>query len=126
MRREAGFASNNAEEVLARLHLERLETSATGSAGSTALALIRRLAGTATGSRIGSADVRDSDDLAAWIHAAATEIAEYLAGDTVIDSLEPFPNCWSKLTKCVKPRLPLPFLHRLYRLSSSSRLQSGG
>jgi hypothetical protein len=42
--------------------------------------------------RLGSAVVRDSDDLAVWIHAAATEIAEYLAGDTVIDSPEPFPK----------------------------------
>src|SRR5260370_28284371 len=45
LRRAAGLASNNAEEVLARLRLEKLDTSNDDRTGSTALALLRRVAG---------------------------------------------------------------------------------
>jgi len=53
LRRAAGLASNNAEEVVARLRLEHLETPAIQRSASTALALLRRMAGTATRARFG-------------------------------------------------------------------------
>ncbi len=73
LRRAAGLASNNAEEVLARLRLEKLETSHDDRKRATALALLRRVAGTATRARFShSESIRDTR-LSAWIHSIATE-----------------------------------------------------
>lgn len=71
MRRAAGLASNNAEEVLARIRLEKLETSHDDRKRATALALLRRVAGTATRARFSQSREQQNVDLAAWIETAA-------------------------------------------------------
>ncbi|SAL84075.1 membrane protein-like protein [Caballeronia choica] len=92
MRRTAGLASNNAEEVLARLRFEQLDTSAADKLGSTALALLRRLAGTATRARFGNSTSPDSASLVAWVHAVAQALNEHLSGNTDVNAPEPFPK----------------------------------
>lgn len=74
LRRAAGLASNNAEEVMARLRLEHLETPAIERTASTALALLRRVAGTATRARHSAPDSAPNPALAAWIARTANAI----------------------------------------------------
>lgn len=82
LRRAAGLASNNAEEVLARLRLEKLETSHDDRTRATALALLRRVAGTATRARFSQSAAVCNEGLAAWIQ----DIAAHLEAHTVPDS----------------------------------------
>lgn len=81
LRRAAGLASNNAEEVLARLRLEKLDTSSGDRTGSTALALLRRVAGTATRARSFGAGLTANAPLAEWIRKAAGSMEAELSGD---------------------------------------------
>ncbi|OTP72719.1 MULTISPECIES: FUSC family protein [Burkholderiaceae] len=81
LRRAAGLASNNAEEVLARLRLEKLDTSSEDRTGSTALALLRRVAGTATRARSFGAGFAANAPLAEWITCVGESIKSGLAGD---------------------------------------------
>jgi uncharacterized membrane protein YccC len=86
LRRAAGLASNNAEETLTRLRLERLNASATEKLGSTALALLRRIAGTATRARLSKDAPAPNERLVAWVRATANVLDERLrahAGATV-------------------------------------------
>jgi uncharacterized membrane protein YccC len=79
LRRAAGLASNNAEEVLARLRLEKLDTTDDDRTGSTALALLRRVAGTATRAR-STAAAASNARLASWIQSVGESIEAGLAG----------------------------------------------
>ncbi len=95
LRRAAGLASNNAEEVLARLRLEKLDTSHDDRTGSTALALLRRVAGTATRARFGRAGAAPNRDLAAWIESVGKGIEERIGSDVGSagpDAQEVFPK----------------------------------
>jgi len=80
LRRAAGLASNNAEEVLARLRLEKLDTTNEDRSGSTALALLRRVAGTATRARSTAAATSSNPRLASWIQSVGASIEAGLAG----------------------------------------------
>jgi uncharacterized membrane protein YccC len=91
-RRAAGLASNNAEEVLARLRLEKLDTTHDDRTGSTALALLRRVAGTATRARFGTSDTLPNEHLAAWIQKAGQGIEARLAGKAVDNAEGAFPK----------------------------------
>ncbi len=91
-RRAAGLASNNAEEVLARLRLEKLETTDDDRTGSTALALLRRVAGTATRARFRASDTLPNETLAAWIQTAGQGIEEQLTGKTDNHAEDAFPK----------------------------------
>jgi len=95
LRRAAGLASNNAEEVLARLRLEKLDTSNDDRTGSTALALLRRVAGTATRARFGRAGTAPNRNLAAWVESAGKDIEARIGSDASsagIDAQEVFPK----------------------------------
>jgi uncharacterized membrane protein YccC len=94
LRRAAGLASNNAEEVLARLRLEKLDTSNDDRTGSTALALLRRVAGTATRARFGRASAAPNRDLAAWVERIGKGIEARIGtgSDVDIDAQEVFPK----------------------------------
>jgi uncharacterized membrane protein YccC len=92
LRRAAGLASNNAEEVLARLRLEKLDTSSEDRTGSTALALLRRVAGTATRARSIDAGFAANAPLADWIRCVGESIASGLAGDPRHHPEEVFPK----------------------------------
>jgi uncharacterized membrane protein YccC len=80
LRRAAGLASNNAEEILARLRLEKLDTTNEDRSGSTALALLRRVAGTATRARSTATATASNARLASWIRSVGKNIEASLAG----------------------------------------------
>jgi hypothetical protein len=82
LRRAAGLASNNAEEAFNRLRLERLESSLADRAAITALALLRRVAGTATRMRFVANQASADGALIDWIAAVKREIDAYLRGAT--------------------------------------------
>jgi uncharacterized membrane protein YccC len=82
LRRAAGLASNNAEEAFNRLRLERLESSLADRAAVTALALLRRAAGTATRMRFAAHQARADGALIDWIAAVSREIDAQLRGAT--------------------------------------------
>jgi uncharacterized membrane protein YccC len=74
LRRAAGLGSNNAEEAIGRVRLEKLEDSMVDTVTLTVLSLLRRMAGTATQLRL-SANRRDPhDELGAWIATVSTDI----------------------------------------------------
>ncbi|RFU46537.1 FUSC family protein [Paraburkholderia sp. DHOC27] len=77
-RRAAGLASNNAEESFNRQRLERLDSSVADRAAITALALLRRLAGTATRLRLTAQREPVDRELAGWIDAVSGEIDAHL------------------------------------------------
>jgi len=79
LRRAAGLASNNAEEILARLRLEKLDTTNDDRVGSTALALLRRVAGTAARARFSTSTTSSNAQLAGWIHRVGKRIEAGLA-----------------------------------------------
>jgi len=83
LRRAAGLASNNAEEAFNRLRLERLESSLADRAAITALALLRRVAGTATRMRFAANQARADGALIDWIAAVNREIDAHLRGTTL-------------------------------------------
>jgi uncharacterized membrane protein YccC len=74
LRRGAGLASNNAEEAFNRLRLEKLESSLADRVAITALALLRRVAGTATRMRLAAGKTRADVALIEWIAAVSKEI----------------------------------------------------
>ena len=78
MRRAAGLASNNAEEAFNRLRLEKLESSLADRAAITALALLRRVAGTATRMRLAANKTQADGALIAWISAVSKELDAHL------------------------------------------------
>ena len=74
LRRAAGLGSNNAEEAIGRIRLEKLEDSMVDTVTLTVLSLLRRMAGTATQLRL-SANRRDThDELGAWIAQMSADI----------------------------------------------------
>nr|WKF58716.1 Inner membrane protein YccS [Paraburkholderia busanensis] len=77
LRRGAGLASNNAEEAIGRIRLEKLEDSMVDTVTLTVLSLLRRMAGTATQLRL-SANRRERrderDELGAWVAGVSAEI----------------------------------------------------
>jgi uncharacterized membrane protein YccC len=91
-RRAAGLASNNAEESFNRQRLERLESSVADRAAITALALLRRVAGTATRMRLTSNHVTADWELAGWIDAVSAEIDAQLHGTVAVPSAAAFPR----------------------------------
>ncbi|MEW6340501.1 MAG: FUSC family protein [Paraburkholderia sp.] len=78
LRRAAGLASNNAEEAFNRLRLEKLESSLADRAAITALALLRRVAGTATRMRLAAHKTRADAALIEWIAAVSKELDAHL------------------------------------------------
>lgn len=92
LRRAAGLASNNAEEAFNRLRLERLESSMADRAAITALALLRRVAGTATRMRLAANKSRADSELTGWIATVSREMDVYLRGGVNAAPLEPFPR----------------------------------
>jgi uncharacterized membrane protein YccC len=74
LRRAAGLASNNAEEAYSRLRLERLSRTATERSASTSLALLRRVAGTATRIRSHHPGTGVGGALVLWVSSVSQEI----------------------------------------------------
>ncbi|WP_246792469.1 FUSC family protein [Burkholderia perseverans] len=98
LRREAGLASNNAEEAFNRIRLERLDDTRFDTAASTVLGLLRRMAGTAAHLRASVHGPRMEIDLVEWVAAASDDIDAMLA------------------TGRVPPRRPLPPREKLAQL----------
>ena len=77
LRRAAGLGSNNAEEAIGRIRLEKLEDSMVDTVTLTVLSLLRRMAGTATQLRL-STTRRDSsnehDELGEWVAVVSDDI----------------------------------------------------
>ncbi|MFM0592968.1 FUSC family protein [Paraburkholderia dilworthii] len=77
LRRAAGLSSNNAEEAVGRIRLEKLEDSMVDTVTLTVLSLLRRMAGTATQLRL-STNRRDTadthDELGEWVDSVSEEI----------------------------------------------------
>ncbi|WP_345813272.1 FUSC family protein [Paraburkholderia sp. PREW-6R] len=74
MRRAAGLASNNAEEAIGRIRLEKLEDSLVDTVTLTVLSLLRRMAGTATQLRLSRNRRHAHDELSAWIDDVSADI----------------------------------------------------
>lgn len=74
LRRAAGLGSNNAEEAIGRLRLEKLEDSMVDTVTRTVLSLLRKMAGTATQLRLSANRRPIHDELDAWIAAAGADI----------------------------------------------------
>ncbi|HEX3638026.1 MAG TPA: FUSC family protein [Paraburkholderia sp.] len=74
LRRAAGLGSNNAEEAIGRIRLEKLEDSMVDTVTLTVLSVLRKMAGTATQLRL-STNRRDMhDELGRWVAAASADI----------------------------------------------------
>ncbi|MFM0160729.1 FUSC family protein [Paraburkholderia sediminicola] len=74
LRRAAGLGSNNAEEAIGRIRLEKLEDSMVDTVTLTVLSVLRKMAGTATQLRL-SANRRDThDELGPWIATTSADI----------------------------------------------------
>ncbi|MBC8739918.1 FUSC family protein [Paraburkholderia sp. UCT31] len=74
LRRAAGLTSNNAEEAIGRVRLEKLEDSMADTVTQTVLSLLRRMAGTATQLRL-TANRRDMhSELDEWVEAISAAI----------------------------------------------------
>lgn len=74
LRRAAGLASNNAEEAIGRLRLERLEDSLADTVTLTVLSLLRRMAGTAAQLRLSTTRRDAHADLDAWVEQISGDI----------------------------------------------------
>ncbi|MFM0504221.1 FUSC family protein [Paraburkholderia caffeinilytica] len=74
MRRAAGLGSNNAEEAIGRIRLEKLEDSMVDTVTLTVLSVLRKMAGTATQLRLSTNRRSMHDELGAWIAAASADI----------------------------------------------------
>ena len=87
-RREAGLASNNAEQVLQRLRIERrLDRSAgVGLAALRTLPLLRRVAGSAARISLSPEALPATPVLQQWIAAVGSEIDALLRGDSAVPS----------------------------------------
>jgi len=86
LRRAAGLTSNNAEEALGRVRLEKLEDSMADTVTLTVLSLLRRMAGTATQLRLSANRRAMPAELGAWV-AALSEAIEAALNRT----LQPVP-----------------------------------
>ncbi|CAB3782376.1 FUSC family protein [Paraburkholderia fynbosensis] len=74
LRRAAGLGSNNAEEAIGRIRLEKLEDTMVDTVTLTVLSLLRRMAGTATQLRL-STNRRDRHDgLEEWVAQVSADI----------------------------------------------------
>jgi len=83
LRRAAGLGSNNAEEAIARIRLEKLEDSMVDTVALTVLSVLRKMAGTATQLRL-SANRREAHamhdmdnmhaELREWVEAVSADI----------------------------------------------------
>jgi uncharacterized membrane protein YccC len=95
-RRAAGLASNNAEESFNRQRLERLDSSVADRAAVTALALLRRVAGTATRMRLTAnrvkAGAKAANELARWIDAVSAEVDAHLRDTAQVPPAAAFPR----------------------------------
>ncbi|HEX7933800.1 MAG TPA: FUSC family protein, partial [Paraburkholderia sp.] len=77
LRRAAGLCSNNAEEAIARIRLEKLEDSMVDTVTLTVLSVLRKMAGTATQLRLSAnrhAVPDEHGELRAWIAAVSADI----------------------------------------------------
>ncbi len=74
LRRAAGLGSNNAEEAIGRVRLEKLEDTMVDTVTLTVLSLLRRMAGTATQLRLSTKRRDMHDELGAWIAAVSADI----------------------------------------------------
>lgn len=74
LRRAAGLGSNNAEEAIGRVRLEKLEDSMVDTVSLTMLSLLRKMAGTATQLRLSTNRRNMRDELGAWIAATSADI----------------------------------------------------
>ena len=83
LRREAGLASNNAEQVVQRLRIERRldRSSGTGLAALRTLPLLRRVAGSTARISLSPGAVPATPVLLAWIAAVGSEIDALLRGE---------------------------------------------
>ncbi|MGA7780190.1 MAG: FUSC family protein [Paraburkholderia sp.] len=91
-RRAAGLASNNAEESFNRQRLERLDSTMADRAAITALALLRRMAGTATRMRLTVNRAKGHGELAGWIETVSEEIDASLHGAASAQPAASFPR----------------------------------
>ncbi|SDI05036.1 Uncharacterized membrane protein YccC [Paraburkholderia phenazinium] len=92
LRRAAGLASNNAEEAFNRLRLEKLESSLADRAAITALALLRRVAGTATRMRLAANKTQADAALIEWLAEVSKEIDAQLRSGRQGAQQEAFPR----------------------------------
>lgn len=90
LRRGAGLASNNAEQVCNRLRLERRNTSG-DSAVLRTLPLLRRMAGTAARISLGTGSKPADAALLDWSAAAGNDIARLLRGGSAIIDAQAVP-----------------------------------
>ncbi|WP_144145153.1 FUSC family protein [Paraburkholderia sp. BCC1884] len=74
LRRAAGLGSNNAEEAVNRLRLEKLEHSMVDTVTLTVLSLLRKMAGTAAQLRLSTNRRETHDQLDAWIAVVSEDI----------------------------------------------------
>ncbi|MEZ0604695.1 FUSC family protein [Paraburkholderia sp. IW21] len=74
LRRAAGLGSNNAEEAIGRVRLEKLEDSMVDTVSLTMLSLLRKMAGTATQLRLSTNRHSMHDELGTWIAATSADI----------------------------------------------------
>ena len=86
LRREAGLASNNAEQVVQRLRIERRldRSSGTGLAALRTLPLLRRVAGSTARISLSPDAVPATPVLLAWIAGVGREIDALLRGDASV------------------------------------------
>jgi uncharacterized membrane protein YccC len=74
LRRAAGLGSNNAEEAIGRIRLEKLEDSLVDTVTLTVLSLLRRMAGTATQLRLSTNRRERHDGLGEWVAQVSADI----------------------------------------------------
>ncbi|HZZ09786.1 MAG TPA: FUSC family protein, partial [Paraburkholderia sp.] len=74
LRRAAGLGSNNAEEAIGRMRLEKLEHSMIDTVTLTVLSLLRRMAGTAAQLRLSGNPRAAHHELGAWIAVVSADI----------------------------------------------------
>ena len=74
LRRAAGLGSNNAEEAIGRMRLEKLEDSMADTVTLTVLSLLRRMAGTATQLRLSATRREMHGELGAWVELMSADI----------------------------------------------------
>jgi uncharacterized membrane protein YccC len=83
LRRSAGIASNNAEQVCHRLRIERRTTPLTDNAVLRTLPLLRRIAGTAARISLSTHAAPAGPELQAWVDGMAADIESLLKGEHV-------------------------------------------
>jgi uncharacterized membrane protein YccC len=91
LRRAAGLCSNNAEEALGRVRLEKLEDSMADTVTLTVLSLLRRMAGTATQLRLSANRRAMHRELGEWV-AAISEAIEAALNRTLLPMPRELPE----------------------------------